>query len=245
VYDGVLEIDGILPGRYDVVLSHFQPDGGPSDSTRFSADVAAGATELTAGEGASDVTVAGTVTSTEGKIPSGGISFRLLHQYRMYSATLNPAGEFTLKLPADEDYDVIGQIQPLYLARITSQDGELKDRIVRVKTGFAPKLEILASSGSGQIDGVVEHGGKPAGGVMVLLAPEDNQILFRRDQSDSDGTFTLGDIVPGPYRLLALDRGWELEWANRSVLDAFLKKSILIEVHANDKLTRTIEVQSR
>jgi hypothetical protein len=45
--------------------------------------------------------------------------------------------------------------------------------------------------------------------------------------------------------LLAVERGWELEWANRNVLDAFLKKGIPIEVHANDKLTGTVEVQSR
>ena len=80
---------------------------------------------------------------------------------------------------------------------------------------------------------------------MVLLVPDENLILFRRDQSDSDGTFTLGNIVPGRYRLLAVERGWELEWANRNVLDAFLKKGIPIEVHANDKLTGTVQVQSR
>jgi hypothetical protein len=80
---------------------------------------------------------------------------------------------------------------------------------------------------------------------MVLLVPDENLIFLRRDQSDSDGTFTLGNIVPGRYHLLAVERGWELEWANRNVLDAFLKKSIPIEVHTNDKLTGTVEVQSR
>jgi hypothetical protein len=57
--------------------------------------------------------------------------------------------------------------------------------------------------GFGQIDGVAKRGDQPAGGVMVLLVPDENLILFRRDQSDSDGTFTLGNIVPGRYRLLA------------------------------------------
>ena len=96
-----------------------------------------------------------------------------------------------------------------------------------------------------QVDGVAMRGGQPASGMMVLLAPDDNPVLFRRDQSDSDGTFTLGEVVPGHYRLLAVERGWEVEWANRDVLNAFLKKSVPIEVRANDKLTRTVEVQSR
>jgi hypothetical protein len=83
---------------------------------------------------------------------------------------------------------------------------------------------------------------------MVLLAPEnakDNQILFRRDQSDSDGTFLLSSIVPGRYRLLAIDDGWELDWADPNVLAAYLKKSITVQVHARDKFKQTVEVQSR
>jgi len=83
---------------------------------------------------------------------------------------------------------------------------------------------------------------------MVLLAPQDaadNQILFRRDQSDSDGTFLLSNIIPGNYRLLAIEEGWELDWADPSVLAAYLKKSNPVQVHAHDKLKQTVEVQSR
>jgi hypothetical protein len=82
---------------------------------------------------------------------------------------------------------------------------------------------------------------------MVLLAPEDpknNEILFRRDQSDSDGTFTIPNIVPGRYRLLAIERGWELEWANPAVLQAFLTKSIPVEVKSGDHLNQQVEVQT-
>ena len=106
----------------------------------------------------------------------------------------------------------------------------------------------MAAAGYGQIEGVAEHAGRPASGVMVLLAPQDakdNQILFRRDQSDSDGTFLLSDIIPGRYRLLAIDEGWELNWADPNVLAAYLKKSITVQVHAHDKLKQTVEVQSR
>jgi hypothetical protein len=245
VQDGVLEIDGIMPGHYDVVLGHFQPDGGPAESTRFSADVAAGTTELNPPEVASEVTVLGRVTSRHGAVPAGDITFHVPQQSHIFSAKLNSSGEFSVRLPADQDYEVTGQIPQMYIVRIVSQSGELKDRTLRVKAGSAPKLEIVAASGFGQIDGVVQRGNQPASGVMVLLAPDDNQFLFRRDQSDSDGTFTLSDIVPGHYRLLAVDNGWDLEWANRSVLDAFLKKSVSIEVHANDKLTQDVEVQAR
>ncbi len=88
----------------------------------------------------------------------------------------------------------IGQIPQMYLASVTSPDTLVKGRMVQVKAGSAAKLEIVAGNGYGQIEGVAERNGRPASGVMVLLAPEDakdNQILFRRDQSDSDGTFSI------------------------------------------------------
>jgi 5-hydroxyisourate hydrolase-like protein (transthyretin family) len=234
--------DGILPGHYEVTVS--QHGFGAPSSTRFETDVASGDAELTPVEAESEVTVAGKVSSLDGKTPVGGIILQPTNRGRPYQATLGPAGEFTVQvLPGD--YEVIGQLPQMYLARIRTQDAELKDHVLPVKAGGAPKLEILASKGFGQIDGIVQRGDQPVSGVMVLLAPEDNRILFRRDQSDSDGTFSLTNIVPGRYRLLAIEGGWELEWGNRDVLNAFLKRSILVEVHANDKLTRTVESQSR
>jgi hypothetical protein len=244
IRNGVLEISGILPGHYDFTLSHNGPGGSEAESTHFTGEVTGSTTELTPGEAETEVTVTGKVTEVDGKIPSGGISLRPSRQGRTYQAMLDKAGEFDVKVPPG-DYEIVGQISQMYLARLTAQDGVVKNRILTVKAGNTPKLDLLASKGFAQIDGVAIRGGQPASAVMVLLAPDDNPILFRRDQSDSDGTFTLGNVVPGHYRLLAVERGWELEWANRDVLNAFLKKSVPLEVRVNDKLTRTVEVQSR
>lgn len=79
----------------------------------------------------------------------------------------------------------------------------------------------------------------PVGDVCISVITK-SELLY-----GVDGSFTLGNVIPGRYRLLAVERGWELEWANRDVLSAFLKKSLPIEVHADDKLTRMVEVQSR
>jgi len=54
--------------------------------------------------------------------------------------------------------------------------------------------------------------------------------LFRRDQSDSDGSFTLPDIVPGMYTVVAIADGWELEWTNPEVLKPYLAGGVKVEV---------------
>ncbi|MGB8538510.1 MAG: hypothetical protein WCD57_18960, partial [Acidobacteriaceae bacterium] len=166
---------------------------------------------------------------------------------RNYFARLNDAGDFTVQVPPGE-YQLIGQIPQMYVASVTSPDTLVKGRMVKVKAGSVAKLEIVMGNGYGQVEGVVERGGHPASGVLVLLAPEDakdNQILFRRDQSDSDGTFSLSDIIPGRYRLLAIEEGWEVDWADPNVLAAYLKKSITVQVHAHDKLQQMVEAQDR
>jgi hypothetical protein len=244
IQNGVMETVGIPPGHYDFTLEHDGPSSSRTESTHFSGDVTSSGIELTPMDEESEVTVIGRVTAVDGKAPSGGIALLPAHQGRAHTAMLDKGGEFNVKVPPG-DYEILGQIPQMYLARLTAQDGVVKNRVLTVKAGSSPKLELLASKGFGQVDGVAKRGDQPASGVMVLLAPDDNPVLFRRDQSDSDGTFTLGNVVPGHYRLLAVERGWELEWANRDVLNAFLKKSVPVEVRANDKLSRTIEVQSR
>jgi hypothetical protein len=51
---------------------------------------------------------------------------------------------------------------------------------------------------------------------MVLLVPAAGDIgrEARVDQSDSDGTFTLPRTRPGKYVLMAIEDGWDLEWAD-------------------------------
>jgi hypothetical protein len=244
--EGGIEISGVLPGQYEVTVTRSEGQS-PPVSTHFTADVADGATQLAADSGGGEVTVSGKVTSLDTKIRFAGISLVASHPQRDYFAQLNDAGDFTLQVPPGE-YQVIGQIPQMYLASVTSPDTLVKGRMVQVKAGSAAKLEIVAGKGYGQVEGVAERNGRPASGVMVLLAPEDakdNQILFRRDQSDSDGSFLLFNIIPGRYRLVAIDEGWELDWADPNVLAAYLKKSITVRVYAHDKLRQIVEVQDR
>ena len=81
---------------------------------------------------------------------------------------------------------------------------------------------------------------------MIVLVPQDpgnNLPLFRRDQSDSDGTFTLANVVPGQYTVLAIANGWDLEWANPTVLQPYLKSAQTVQVPSGGKLDVKVQVQ--
>jgi hypothetical protein len=71
------------------------------------------------------------------------------------------------------------------------------------------------------INGMARRNGQPLSGAMVILEPDDpenNLPLFRRDQTDSDGTFTLQEVLPGHYKIMAIENGWDEEWAKSAVL---------------------------
>jgi len=246
--DGPVEVEGVLPGHYDITVSHFVPGQGEGATKHFSADVTSGMTELSEDTGLEAIPVTGKVVAMDGKLPAmSGISLRAANSRRPQYAPLNEAGEFTLEVSPGA-YEVVGNINGMHFVSLKAAGAQLVGRMLTVKTGDVPKLEIVAGTGHGEVEGTALLAGKPVGGVMVLLAPEDprnNQILFRRDQSDSDGSFDLTNIFPGRYRLLAIQDGWELEWASPAVLQAFLAKSVPLEVKSGDHLKQTIEVQTR
>jgi len=246
--DGPIEVDGVLPGHYDVTLSQFTQGQGKSETKHFDADVGSGSSELSEESAVGEITVTGTVSYAGGKLPvSAGIGLRAAQGHRQYGSPVSDKGEFSISAPPGI-YEVVGEITDMYVAGVKASGASLNGRMLALKAGDSPKLEIVAGKGFGEIEGTALLGDKPASAVMVLLAPEDpknNQILFRRDQSDSDGTFDVLNIVPGRYRLLAIERGWELEWANPAVLQGFLAKAVPVEVKPGDHLKKTIEVQGR
>jgi protocatechuate 3,4-dioxygenase beta subunit len=100
-----------------------------------------------------------------------------------------------------------------------------------------------------EIDGTVQGSdGKPLSGALVVIVPEDpehNQNIFRRDQSDTDGTFKLRVVMPGRYTLVAIQDGWDLEWSNIEVMRRFLARGRSIQVlPGQENITATLTAQS-
>jgi hypothetical protein len=98
----------------------------------------------------------------------------------------------------------------------------------------------------GEISGTALRDGKPVSGAMIVLVPENfqsNGSLIRRDQSDSDGTFTLRAVLPGKYTVLALENAWDLEWLNPAVLMPYLPGGTPLEVNARQKYSIKVKAE--
>ena len=83
-------------------------------------------------------------------------------------------------------------------------------------------------------------------GAMILLVPNDSQSdpwLYQRDQSDSDGSFTMSQVPPGRYTVMAIENGWTQEGANPSVLKRWLRGGETLQVAPNGKYTIKVKAQ--
>lgn len=110
--------------------------------------------------------------------------------------------------------------------------------------GMVRKAPASGTSGAGD--------GKGMAGVMVVLVPQNpgaNRDLFRRDQSDSDGSFSLRDAAPGKYTVVAIEDGWELEWARPEVIRRYLSQGVGVTVTEHSakqlQLAEPVPVQAR
>jgi hypothetical protein len=90
--------------------------------------------------------------------------------------------------------------------------------------------------GSTRVEGFARRDGKGVAGLMVVLVPRDlNAIsaLARRDQSDSDGSFSLRNVLAGQYTVVAIEDGWQIDWAEPAVIARYLPGGLTVTVSDN------------
>jgi hypothetical protein len=97
------------------------------------------------------------------------------------------------------------------------------------------------------LEGVALQGETGMPGAMVLLIPQDLQRvrLIRRDQSDGDGSFSLPNVLPGKYTLLAIDDGHDLAYKDEKVIRPYLAGGTAITVPLKSSEPLKINVQTR
>lgn len=181
---------------------------------------------------------------------AGNIQLQLRNKKsaQIFSARVNDKGEVEFKHGLTPgSYEVSLQTaQGWFLRSMTATGARVTGRTLVIKTGSPVQLTVAVAQGQGEVSGVALRQDKPVAGAMLLLVPADpanNLVLFRRDQSDSDGSFTMAGVVPGRYTLLALENGWDLEWSKPETLSKFMAGGEIVTVEMKGKHTVRVKVQ--
>jgi hypothetical protein len=181
-----------------------------------------------------------------------------------FTASLHPLDDRPIRLMAPVDrnggfdfpnvdpgtYEVVLYGSSLVVVQMAASGGEIHGN--KVTVGSDPVLlAATLARGSATINGYAARDNKGVGGAMLLLVPSDpkaNDELIRRDQSDSDGSFSLANVAPGTYTLMAIERGWGLEWKHRDAIAGYIRRGVTVKVPENQRtmnLPEPVPIQER
>ena len=249
---GVVEIMGLAPGHYIIEMPASNAINEKAVGRGWYQEIdLAGDAELNADSAPGFATVSGSVffpnaagvpknLSLVLSNPGTGESFRGSisdkGQVEFGADAIKP-GRYNVSLASSQGYSI---------SKLSATGARVIGRALEIAGASSIHITCVATRGLGQVDGVVLQDGRSFAGAMVVLVPHDpanNSPLFRRDQSDSDGTFTLPNVVPGQYTVVAIAKGWDLEWGNPAVLQPYLKGGETVQVTGEGKLQVKVQLQ--
>jgi hypothetical protein len=99
----------------------------------------------------------------------------------------------------------------------------------------------------GQLTGIVQLDAKPVAGALLLLvstaASAPGKTHIRRQQSNTDGSFTFDHLPAGNYIFAAIDDGWRLNLADPAVLSPYLLHGTPIHFTGSTALPKPLQAQ--
>jgi hypothetical protein len=247
---GVVEMTGIPAGRYEVGMR----SSDPAESRQFSEiNLEHDGQDLnpTLGETLGKLTVKLRIDEPLPK--QYGVGLRDRHQKNVAFVPGDPGKQVSFEAVKPGKYALVVAAPGKWYAvtRTISAMGETPGHDVDVLSGPTDVTADLVEGVVG-IEGAVHKNGKPLAGVMVVLVPNDPEAhvdLFRRDQSDFDGTFSLGGVIPGTYTIVAVEDAWGFEWLKAGVLARYVQHgqnlTIGEKMRGTVHLPDAVEVQQR
>jgi hypothetical protein len=243
---GEYEVAGLPPG--DIALEVIE-NGSQSRSSRTIRTNLRGSDSLeVAGSGATANVTGRVILHDQDESPEQGqVSLRNENNQNA-STALQKDGTFSLSSVQSDTYKIFVNFPDGedFIEKLSATGATTHGREVTISGAGDVQLLITAGQAEGELTGVAKLDGKLTSGVMVLLVPETGENLEENshlDESDSDGTFTLAEIPPGKYKLMAIEDGWELERTNWSALQPYLEKGQPLDFSASEKKKVVVQVQ--
>ena len=247
---GVVEITA-APGKYELRLP--QQNNQPNQSSEV--EISQDNQELDASAGQAVSTITAKVELMGETAPPPQMAFALRNaQHRVVAwGAMTPTREVTFGDVVPGNYEVLaGAASRAYSVVSMMVNGSpVSGRSLTVPAGSAVVLSLKVVGGAADVNGVAQRAGKGAAGAMIVLVPrnpEANRELFRRDQSDLDGTFTFRSVIPGNYTAIAIENGWDLDWSKPAVIAQYASHGEKIVVGGSQsaiQLPAPLEIQPK
>lgn len=250
VSPGVFQIT-TAPGKYNVRMN-----GQEASRQLMEVDINQDRQELSSssGEALSTISASVHVLGEQTPLPQLFVVVRDQQHRPVAFNELNPEGkvDFADIAPGTYELEVGSPDGQFSVVRISSDGRDTPGHTLKVTAGSSLSLDLYLLGGSASVEGFAKQGGQPVAGAMIVLVPKHpdaNRELFRRDQSDLDGSFTLQNVIPGTYTVTAIADGWDLDWSKPDVISGYAKhgQTVVVPAHSEHavKLPEPVEVQPK
>ncbi len=247
---GVYELTGVAAGRYTVRMP--DSNGQMRESTEVELN-SGGELDVSSGSSTSKIKATAKIEGAT-NLPSQ-LQIELRNSKgRVNAAVVDAKGEanFSEVIPGRYEVAARSPMQSYSVVGIASDAGTISGHSLNVPPGASLTIALSLVGGSVTVEGFAKRTGKGISGAIIVLVPknpEANRDRFRRDESDSDGSFSLPNVVPGSYTIVAIENGWDLDWAEPAVLSGYLKNGQTLEVGDRPQtpmhLADAVEVQAK
>jgi hypothetical protein len=253
VSPGVFEVTGVPAGRYDVRMKSTDPE----EADQFSEmDLVHDGQNLSAtqGEALGKLKVTVKMPGEEPLPRQYAVGLRDSRQRIVAFQQGDASGQvsFDAVRPGKYAIVVVSPGKMYSVVKAISAVEEVAGHEVNITSGVGLEATAELAEGKVGIEGVVQKNRKPIAGVMVALVPNDPEAhveLFRRDQSDFDGTFFLRGVIPGTYTIVAVEDAWGFDWLKAGVLARYAQhgQNVIIGelMRGTVHLPDAVEVQPR
>lgn len=251
--NGLVEVTGLPAGKYTLRLPPMPSAGQSGSVAEF--DITQNGQELNLSEGEPVSSVNFSVRASGAPLPQGLVLALQTQEYKIVrSAPVDAQGRCELIDIPPGRYHVLALTQAGEYAvkSVTVHGNESRGHELEIVAGTTLEAEATVIGGRATVEGTAKRDGRGIAGVMIVLVPADPEAhheLFRRDQSDLDGTFSLASVIPGEYTVVAIENGWDLNWSQPGVITHYAEKGIKLAVPGTVDgpiyLPGPIQVQSR
>jgi hypothetical protein len=242
VSENEIRLDGLRPSRIDVVWTNRSGKAEEEHLTTLNL------TGRPSGEPGATV-IRGGLEVENGMKPAGmTVKLDYMNGGKTFAATTGANGEFEFREEmVGGEYSVeVAQMAGAAIG-IRAEGTDVTPAGIEVQPGRDVELKVVAGKAA-RVRGRVVKSGVSAEGVLVALVPdkfEEANNLMRVDQSDSDGSFRLENVVPGKYTLIALENAWDADWRSAEFLGRFVGEGKKLEIGNGVTVTTDVEVQDR
>jgi Carboxypeptidase regulatory-like domain len=251
---GVFEITA-APGKYNLDLPRGKPGSSGINVETTVIDITQDNQEVdvSAGQPVSNISAKVEIVGETAIPPQMTFSLRSAQHRIVAFAQVTPAHEIIFASVVPGTYEVLAGADSRAYSVISMvvNGAPVSGHIFTVPVGPLA-LSITVIGGAADVNGVAQRAGKPAAGAMIVLLPknpEENPQLFRRDQSDLDGTFTFHSVIRGNYTVIAIENGWDLDWSRAAVISPYIARGQRLLVggghNTSIELPSPIEVQTK